>query len=576
MADPLPGYTPDAQPAVLKDPLPGYQPDIATTSETSSPPPPPKGMWETAIQPSPSSAIADWVHRNVDLSITPGPNVGDVLPFSTDPKAGVRLALPNPVRALLTEGPQIQSNPNAPGTNLGGTLPFRVVAPGATYNPETGTYGVTPEAAAAAALVGPSPLRGAAPPGVRLFPPWDPNTEMHAVPPPAADIPTVTVRPPAGPIMTEAEIQARARGFFSPADRAVVANAMLPDTNAAASRKIFSDFVPDDSERARITAGQPAMQAARNVDPTGPMSYATAMDIDRDLTSRMRGASGSDAHDLSELQQALRTQMDQVPDLDSLRPGRQAWMQSIKQGQMEDINYGASLKNDPAAADAYVRQRAAALLKNDNAMRYWNDAEKGELQQVAQSGDIGMLGRLSVSLIKPIIRATGAGIGGYVGGVPGAIVGGEIGGDVGTTQAARLRAYLSKTTLDPVMQQITAGVPTARPPSLLNVPPAPTASAPPGLLNVPPPGTAPPQGTGLAGIGTGMASAISGNLSDMLWKKFQAGDLTELGQPSQLLQAADAMRGQIKTQADFDRVTQAYAAAMRAARAARTAQGPEA
>src|SRR5215472_12228182 len=223
-SDPLPGWTPQAAQQTQSDPLPGWTPGASSAGEAS--PPPQKGMWETAIQPSPGSAIADWVHRNIDTSIKPGPNVGDVLPFSTDPKAGVRLALPNPVRALLTEGPQVNNG--------------KLTVPGATYNPETGTFGVTPEAAAGAALFGPSPLRFGSP-AVRALPLWDPNTEMHAVPQPAADIPTVTVRPPTGPIMTEAEIQARARGFFSPADRAAAEGSMLPDTSAAASRKIFSD-----------------------------------------------------------------------------------------------------------------------------------------------------------------------------------------------------------------------------------------------------------------------------------------------------------------------------------------------
>jgi hypothetical protein len=274
--------------------------------------------------------------------------------------------------------------------------------------------------------------------------------------------------PPAGgllgaaadaPIMTQAQIAAQSKGFFSPADQAAATNAMLPDTNATAVRKLFSDTIPSDPELAQIKANQPAQQAAKNVLPDGPMSYATAMELDRDLTSRMRGASGSDAHDLSQLQQSLRDQMDQVPDLDNLRPGRQAWLQSIKQGQMEDIKYGADLKNDPAAADAYVRQRAAALLKNDNAMRNWTPEETAALEQVAKSGDIGMLGRLSVSLIKPITRVALGAAGHAVAGPMGAIVGSEIGGDVGATLAARRRAYLSQTSLDPVMQQITRGVP---------------------------------------------------------------------------------------------------------------------
>jgi hypothetical protein len=201
------------------------------------------------------------------------------------------------------------------------------------------------------------------------------------------------------------------------------------------------------------------MLAAKNIDAAGPMSYDTAMLIDRDLTDRMRGASGTDAHDLSQLQQGLRDQMDQVPDLESLRPGRQAWRQSIKQGQMEDINAGAALKNDPAQADAYVRQRAAALLKNSNAMRYWTPEEQAQLTQVAQSGDIGMLGRVTTSLIKPATRVALGAVGHAMAGPLGAIVGAEVGGDVGATAAARVRSYLSPTDLSPVMRQITQGVP---------------------------------------------------------------------------------------------------------------------
>lgn len=238
---------------------------------------------------------------------------------------------------------------------------------------------------------------------------------------------------------------------------------MLPDANAAAVRKLFRDTIPSDPERARINADQPAVQAAKNVAPDGPMSFATAMDIDRNLTGRLRGASGEDAHDLSQLQQALRAQMDQVPDLDNLRPARQAYKQYIKSTQMDDIDFGASLKNDPAAQNAYVQQRAAALLKNDSAMRNWTPEEKATLQQVAQSGDIGMLRRVAVSLVKPSMRAAGA-AGGYgLFGPLGGLVGAEVGGDVGATQAAKLRAYFSQTTLDPVREMITRGVPPAPP-----------------------------------------------------------------------------------------------------------------
>jgi hypothetical protein len=426
-----------------------------------------------------ASMVGDLIaHPRVDTSIKPGPNVADMLPLSQDPASGrLSFALPNPVRAMLTEGPQIDQG--------------QLKTPAVTAVPgDDGSVHInlTPEAQAAGQFAGGvvgSPVRfsGAntlmrGPPATfgrplpvtinELMaamdradqpPPGAPQAAQPAPPPPPA------ARPPAADpaIMTPAEIQARARGYYSPADQAAAANAVLPDANAGAVRKLFRDAVPSDPEQARIAANQPAVQAAKNVDATGPMSFDTAMLLDRDLTDRMRGSRGQDVHDLSELQKGLRTQMDQVPDLDHLRPARQAYTQYIKQSQMDDINYGASLKNDPAAADAYVRQRAAALLKNDSAMRNWSPEETAALERVARSGDIGMLGRLSVSLVKPIVQAVGAGAGTLLtGGSPwGAVVGAHVGSDVGATQASKLRGYLSKTTLDPVMQQITQGVPPA-------------------------------------------------------------------------------------------------------------------
>jgi len=425
-----------------------------------------------------ASMVGDLItHPRVDTSIKPGPNVADMLPLSQDPASGrLSFALPNPVRAMLTEGPQIDH----------GQLRTPAVTP---VQDEDGGVSIrlTPEAQAAGQFAGGvvgSPVRFSGanalmrdPPATFGRPlPVTINELMAAIdradqPPPGAPpaaqpappSPRATPSPAADPaIMTAAEIRAQARGDYGVPDRAAAANAMLPDENAGAVRKLFSDTVPTDPERARIAANQPAVQAAKNVDAAGPMSFDTAMLLDRDLTDRMRGARGEDVHDLSQLQKGLRAQMDQVPDLDHLRPARQAYNQYIKQSQMEDINYGASLKNDPAAADAYVRQRAAALLKNDSAMRNWSPAEIADLEHVARSGDIGMLGRLSVSLVKPVMRMAVGGAGHAVAGPLGAIVGAEIGGDIGATQASKLRAYLSKTTLDPVMQQITRGVPAPR------------------------------------------------------------------------------------------------------------------
>lgn len=59
----------------------------------------------------------------------------------------------------------------------------------------------------------------------------------------------------------------------------------------------------------------------------------------------------------------------------------------------------------------------------------------------------------------------------------------------------------------------------------------------------------PPEGTGLAGVGKGMGKAITSNLYAMLFKKLQAGDMTEAGAPSRVLQTAKPAfdRGEIKS-----------------------------
>jgi hypothetical protein len=388
----------------------------------------PVASWEARLAPSPSSYLPDKpptspLFRPVEAQPKPPPTPS--LSNVVDQLRAQRVA---PLRATAPYDPTTQAAIDLLRRQTSPTAPPSVPRP---PEPFTTTPGPQPQAQ---------------PPGGGL---------LNIPPAPGG---------PAPAIMTQAEIEARARGHFSPADQAAAQGAMLPDTNAAAVRKLFSDTIPSNPEDARIKADQPAVLAAKNVDPSGPMSYATAMNIDRNLSDRMRGASGSDRHELGQLQGSLRDQMDQVPDLDNLRLGRQAWTQSIKQGQMEDINYGASLITDDAKQNAYIRQRAAALLKSDSAMKNWTPDEKAPLEEVAKSGDIGALKNFGLSLIKPIVQTTSAGIGHSLAGVPGAIVGGQIGGEFGGNWQSKLRAALSKTTLDPVMQQISSKVPSIPPP----------------------------------------------------------------------------------------------------------------
>src|SRR5215472_16484790 len=78
-----------------------------------------------------------------------------------------------------------------------------------------------------------------------------------------------------------------------------------------------------------------------------------------------------------------------------------------------------------------------------------------------------------------------------------------------------------------------------------------------------------PDTTGLAGMGSGMAEAIGGNLRDMLWAKLEKGDTTELGQPSRVLIAAKQAQDQgvITDRASFDQFLTDWATQQRQQRA---------
>jgi hypothetical protein len=91
----------------------------------------------------------------LDTSFAPSPNAAEFLPLSRDPESGrISVALPNMLRYLGTEGPQVKDGV------------FQT--PGATIDPNTGTFGVTQEAATAAGVLGPSGMRVGAP---RFVPP---------------------------------------------------------------------------------------------------------------------------------------------------------------------------------------------------------------------------------------------------------------------------------------------------------------------------------------------------------------------------------------------------------------------
>lgn len=284
-------------------------------------------------------------------------------------------------------------------------------------------------------------------------------------PPPSATPSAPSVAPPAmnPDTMTAAEILARSREGYKAPDQAATQGAMLPQDSANAIYKSVTDEMPGDPQQAKYFArGNPTVAGVINdvKEFQGqPMSYASAMELDSTLTSAIR--STKDANEqriLGNMQNAVRDQMDQLPDLDQLRPARQAYTQYIKQSQMEDMAYDAGLRPEDKQS-AYLQQRMRTFLQNDRNTRNWTPEELAQAEQVAKSGDIGFLKRQMVSMVRPATRVVGGFIGHAIGGLPGAYLGAEVGSDIGTTQAARLRAHWSQTDLAPVMQQITKSVP---------------------------------------------------------------------------------------------------------------------
>jgi hypothetical protein len=95
--------------------------------------------------------------------------------------------------------------------------------------------------------------------------------------------------------------------------------------------------------------------------------------------------------------------------------------------------------------------------------------------------------------------------------------------------------------------------------------PAPAPSqdlaAPQAIEQWPAPQPTPPSQTGLDQAGGEMAAGIAGNMYDTLWGKVQAGDTTESGAPSAILQAAKLVRdrGGLQTPQEFQTFAQEYA-----------------
>jgi hypothetical protein len=281
---------------------------------------------------------------------------------------------------------------------------------------------------------------------------------------PPASVPTGGLLQPgaAPPPMTAAEILERAVSpAYKPADDAAAKGAFLPQAHADAMRKTLTDAVPSNPEELAYF-GKPSLVEVANTAKANvgnPMDFSTAMRLDEDLTKRIRESKDSNEQRLlGKAQDAIRDQMDQVPELAGQGDARAAYQAYKKQSAVEDLEYRAN-QRPPEQRDAYVRSQARAQLDNPKKMAGWNDDERAQWEALAQSGDLGPIKRTVTTLLKPAGRAVGGGLGGWVAGPPGAWVGNEIGGDMGAAAAAALRRRWGAIDLTPLKQQISAGVP---------------------------------------------------------------------------------------------------------------------
>lgn len=161
--------------------------------------------WNAATEPPPrSNALDDPTGAAADMGYKPGGDVrswlapapgttyADVLPLAKDDKTGaIRVALPNmlrtPLIGLTSEGPQLDPS-------------GKLVVPGATINPTTGTLGVTPEAGSVATFAA-SPLRfsGANPMQYAAPGTLDRPTPLPGVAPVSAEAAARAAERPPGP-----------------------------------------------------------------------------------------------------------------------------------------------------------------------------------------------------------------------------------------------------------------------------------------------------------------------------------------------------------------------------------------
>jgi hypothetical protein len=278
---------------------------------------------------------------------------------------------------------------------------------------------------------------------------------------PPAPLPTGGLLGNDAPVMSQADMQSVAKGHYSPADEAKANGMRMTPAEGDAIRGPLVDAIPTDPQDVAHFNDTPlAGEANKVTDFVGQdMSIGTAMQIDRGLSRAIRATTDpTDKANLITAQNGVRDAMEQSPVFQSQPDARQAWSQSIKQGQIEDIEADVATR-DENQQDARRRTLVGNLLRNDSALRSWSPDEVAELQQRYDQSTVGSLKQFGINLIKPITTATGAGLGAWMGGPTGGFIGSRIGEQGGDMLAAAARRRAMSIDLTPVSQRLTANMP---------------------------------------------------------------------------------------------------------------------
>jgi len=396
------------------------------------------------LPPAPSQVVG--------LQTPPGFERANILPLARNTATGeVVPAIPgmirDPIVGLTTQGPQVQNN--------------RLMVPGVTFNPETGTPALTPEAASVAPFAA-SPLRfgggamelpasglleGRAPlqieQGNLLSPDAAARSAEHPVgpgvavrvpgvppPPPPAVVPSggALTAPSAGAVpKTAAEAKAIAGRLY---DQAAQSGGTLTPQFTSKFIDEVQKIAPQTEEGLAVAGETPITSLVNRIKQLAdkPISLAGAQEIDEALGNMidkeygLKGLS-KEGNNLLDLQSTFRDMIAKAEPsdvsggaqgFDALTRARAVWAQAMKMGDLERIAARADGQAQPSTG---IITGVRTLLANPKRLRGYSPEEIAALQQAR---DRGTLGEAAYQLGSRLVPMVAGGIG-AVGGVPGAI-----------------------------------------------------------------------------------------------------------------------------------------------------------